>query len=148
MIPCAKAVVLAAGLILSVAYCAAIEPVYSKSGVAIRGYDPVAYHTDARPVAGNKDYQTTYQGAVWYFASAEHLARFQAEPARYAPQYGGYCAYAVSQGKTARIDPDAWAIVDGKLYLNYSAAIQKKWEKDRAAYIIAADAHWPKLLAE
>lgn len=115
-------------------------------GVAIKGYDPVAYFTAAKPVAGDKAFATEWQGATWRFASAENLALFKAEPAKYAPQFGGYCAWAVSQGYTAGIDPDAWKIVDGKLYLNYSLDVQKKWEKDVPGFIAAGNTNWPKLL--
>jgi hypothetical protein len=84
-------------------------------------------------------------GATWRFASAEHRDMFAASPEQYAPRYGGYCSYAVSQGHTASIDPEAWKIVDGKLYLNYSKGVQKMWEKDQAGYIGKADANWPGL---
>lgn len=117
-------------------------------GVAIDGYDPVAYFTDAKPVEGKKAFEHEWNGAVWRFASAEHRDRFAAEPEKYAPQYGGYCAWAVSQGYTAGIDPDAWTIRDDKLYLNYSLDIQKKWLADVEQRIEEGDANWPKLLAE
>ncbi|MEM1316419.1 MAG: YHS domain-containing (seleno)protein [Pseudomonadota bacterium] len=115
-------------------------------GHAIRGYDPVAYFTEGRPVEGSSDHELEHDGATWRFASAENLARFQADPAAYAPQYGGYCAWAVAQGKTASIDPEAWKIVDGKLYLNYNASIQERWEADIPGFIEAADANWPSVL--
>jgi len=122
------------------------DPVYQKGGFAIKGYDVVAYFTDGKPVEGSKEFQFEYNGAKWLFASADHLAKFKADPEKYAPQYGGYCAFAVSKGSTAKIEPDAWKIVDGKLYLNYSHSIQKKWEKDIAGYIKKADANWPKVI--
>src|SRR5438132_742149 len=96
-------------------------------GVAIKGYDPVAYFTDSKPVEGSSDFTFEWNGAKWRFANAGHLAAFKTAPEKYAPQYGGYCAWAVSQGYTAGIDPTARKIVDGKLYLNYSPDIQKKW---------------------
>jgi hypothetical protein len=86
-----------------------------------------------------------WQGTTWIFASAENRDRFQADPERYAPQYGGYCAYAVSKGHTASIDPKAWTIVDGKLYLNYSKGVKKKWEQDVPGNIVKADKNWPDL---
>src|ERR1043165_4499059 len=97
-----------------------VDPVFQHGVLAIRGYDPVAYYQQSAPAKGSSQYRYQWQGATWLFASAENRDRFQAEPEHYAPQYGGYCAYAVSKGRTASIDPEAWKIVDGKLYLNYS----------------------------
>ena len=91
-----------------------VDPVYQHGGLAIRGYDPVAYYQQSAPVKGSSQFSFQWQGATWLFASADNRDRFQAEPERYAPQYGGYCAYAVSKGRTASIDPEAWKIVDGK----------------------------------
>ena len=87
-------------------------------------------------------------GATWYFSTQTHKDLFEGDPEKYAPQYGGYCAYAVSQGITADIDPQAWKIVDGKLYLNLDKGIQEIWEKDMAGYITKANTNWPKLLGE
>lgn len=115
-------------------------------GVAIKGYDPVAYFTDAKPVSGKSEFSFEWMGATWRFASAAHRDTFKAAPEKYAPQYGGYCAWAVSEGHTAGIDPAAWKIVNGKLYLNYSLEIQKKWEGDVPGNIAKADINWPKLL--
>ncbi len=114
-------------------------------GLAIKGYDPVAYFTAGRPVEGDSDFVYEWRDATWRFASAAHRDLFAADPEKYAPQYGGFCAWAVSQGKTAPIDPDAWRIVDGKLYLNYSAKVQKTWEEDIPGFIQKADANWPQL---
>ena len=122
------------------------DPVYQKGGFAIEGYDAVAYFTDGKPTKGDPKYQFEYMGAKWLFASADHRDQFKADPEKYAPQYGGYCAYAVSKGSTAKIEPDAWKIVDGKLYLNYNHSIQKKWEKDISGHIKKADANWPKVI--
>jgi len=128
----------------------AVEPVYTGflSNVAIKGYDPVAYFTDGEPVEGKSEHSYEWHGAEWHFASAEHRDMFAADPEKYAPQYGGYCAWAVAQGKTAGIDPEAWKIVDGKLYLNYNKKIQSRWEKDAETNIAAADENWPKLVDE
>jgi hypothetical protein len=112
---------------------------------AIGGYDPVAYFTDHRAVRGSEEHAFSWQGARWLFASEAHRALFAASPARYAPAYGGYCAYAVSQGRTARIDPEAWSIVGGRLFLNYSLAIRQQWSGDRDRYIRDADARWPEV---
>ncbi|MGB0694079.1 MAG: YHS domain-containing (seleno)protein [Rhodospirillaceae bacterium] len=115
-------------------------------GNAIRGYDPVAYFTEGKAVEGSEDLELDWDGATWRFASAENLAAFKADPTKYAPQFGGYCAWAVSQGYTASIDPEAWDIVNGKLYLNYSTGIQKKWQQNRDANIAAGERNWPAAL--
>ncbi len=117
-------------------------------GVAIDGYDPVAYFTEGKPVEGSSDHVFEWMDAEWHFANAEHRAMFAADPETYAPAYGGYCAWAVSQGYTADIDPDAWRIVDGRLYLNYSRDIQKRWETDIVGHIRAGDANWPEIKSE
>ena len=124
------------------------DPVYTGNftNVAVEGYDPVAYFTEGKPVKGDKDFTTEYQGAEWRFSSQANLDAFLADPEKYAPQYGGYCAWAVSQGYTAKGDAKHWKIVDGKLYLNYNSSIQKKWEKDIPGFIQSADASWPTVL--
>jgi YHS domain-containing protein len=124
-------------------------PVYTGllSRVAVGGYDPVAYFTDGRPVRGTTEFRITHQGFEYRFASAEHLAAFRANPSRYLPQYGGYCAWAVSQGYTASGDPNHWRIVDGKLYLNYNAEIQTRWEGDIPGHITRANGNWPSVLS-
>ena len=115
-------------------------------GTAIDGTDPVAYFKESRPVAGSSDFTHDWNGATWRFSSAENRDLFVANPEKYAPQYGGYCAWAVSQGYTASTDPEAWDIVDGKLYLNYNKDVQAKWQTDRPGHIKSADANWPKVL--
>lgn len=123
------------------------EPVYqSFLGTAIDGTDPVAYFTEGRPVEGSSEFTYEWNGATWRFASAGNRDTFAAAPGRYAPQYGGYCAWAVSQGYTASTDPDAWKIVGGKLYLNYNEDVQKRWEADVPGNIESADDNWPKVL--
>jgi hypothetical protein len=122
-----------------------VEPVNGGGGTALKGYDPVAYFAQNQAVKGSPQFSYDWMNAKWLFATAENRDKFKASPEQYAPQYGGYCAYAVSQGRTAPIDPDAWRIVDGKLYLNYSKGVQKKWEQDRAGYIQKADQNWPGL---
>lgn len=113
--------------------------------LALKGHDPVAYFTQSKPVKGKKEFQTEWKGATWCFANEEHLNLFSKNPQKYAPQYGGYCAWAVSQGKTADIDPRQWAIEDGKLYLNYNHDIQEKWLKEKTILIRLADQRWPEL---
>ena len=117
-------------------------------GVAIEGTDPVAYFRDGRPVEGSSDYEHEWMGATWRFVSAANRDAFAADPEKYAPQYGGYCAWAVSQGYTAKIDPEAWKIVDGRLYLNYSKDVQAEWSEDIPGNIGKGDANWPKLRAD
>ena len=125
----------------------AVDPVNrTRTGLAIKGYDPVAYFTESKPVKGSSDHEHEWNGATWRFSSDENRALFAADPTRYAPQYGGYCAWAVSQNSTAGIDPSAWKIVDGKLYLNYSAKIQEKWSKDIPGNIASGDRNWPGLV--
>lgn len=116
-----------------------------RRGVAIDGYDPVAYFTLGRPVKGSKDYTATHQGATYRFSSAEHRDAFTADPQAYLPAFGGYCAYGVALGKKFSIDPEAWKIVDGKLYLNKNKSIQKEWLKDVPGHISKADAQWPQI---
>ncbi|MGI9433091.1 MAG: YHS domain-containing (seleno)protein [Myxococcota bacterium] len=134
-------------LLCSVGVAHAVAPVNETFfGVAIHGYDPVAYFDEGAPREGSKEHTLEWRGATWRFASAEHLERFRADPESFAPQYGGYCAYAVSQGATADGDPELWAIVDGKLYLNLNPAIQKRWDEDRPGYIQKGDRLWPGLV--
>ncbi len=123
-------------------------PVYTGlfSSVAVSGYDPVAYFTAQKPVKGDPKISTQYQGAEWHFSSAENREKFLAAPERYAPQYGGYCAWAAAQGYTASADPARWKIVGDKLYLNYDADVQKKWEASIPEFIQKADKNWPKIL--
>ena len=119
---------------------------FEESGIAISGADPVAYFTESAYVPGSDEFTQEWQGVTWKFASAENRDAFVADPDAYAPQYGGFCAYAVSQGYTAKIEPDAWRIVDGKLYLNFDQKIQKRWEKDIPGHIASANQNWPGVL--
>lgn len=132
---------------LSAAY--AVSPVNTQGAdkLAVHGYDAVAYFTDGKAVKGMSEFAQEYAGALYLFSSAGNRDQFAADPGKYAPQYGGYCAYAVAKGGTADIDPEAWTVKDGKLYLNYSLAVRATWLKDAAGYIQKADANWPKILA-
>jgi len=114
----------------------------------LKGYDPVAYFTAGKPVKGEAKFEYKFMGATYRFSSPANLELFKKEPEKYVPQYGSYCAYAVSQGYTAPVDPEAFDIVNGKLYLNYSKAVQKKWRENRDNYISAADKNWPELKAK
>lgn len=122
------------------------EHFYNNDGIAIDGSDPVAYFTEGRPVPGNAAHRLEWMGVTWLFASAANLETFAADPRAYAPQYGGYCAWAVSQGYTASSTPEAWKVVDGRLYLNYSRRIQRRWERDIPGNIAAANRNWPDVL--
>jgi YHS domain-containing protein len=116
------------------------------STLAAGGHDVVAYFTEAKPVKGSADYSTDYKGAEWRFSSAANLEKFKAAPAAFAPQYGGYCAWAVAQGYTAPGNPKNWSIVEGRLYLNYNDKVQADWLKDVPGFIRKADANWPRVL--
>lgn len=117
-----------------------------RSDTAILGYDPVAYFTLGKPTKGRDDLAFEYLGAKWKFSSQAHLELFKANPPKYAPQYGGYCAYGVSQDNLVGIEPDKFRIIDEKLYLNYDASVQETWSKDPAGYIRQADAKFQSLL--
>lgn len=122
---------------------------YSKSlenidshGVGIQGYDPVAYFSDNRPMKGIAQFQSSYEGVHYYFASADHLALFVANPSKFTPQFGGFCAYGVSKGSIVEIDPTAFQIVDGRLLLQYSHGIMEKFNKDSVGNLKKADENW------
>ena len=122
-------------------------PTYvDRKGMAIGGYDPVAYFKQEKAIAGRAEFQYEWNGGLWSFSSADNLASFQQNPEKYAPQYGGYCAYAVANNSYARIDPTIFTVDDGKLYLNYNARVQKRWRKKQSTFINDADEYWPQLL--
>ena len=121
---------------------------YADGGVALSGYDAVAYITRNEAVRGSPDHAVMWKGATWHFVSAENRSQFEMNPSAYAPQYGGYCAYAVSRGYTAKTDPEAFTVHDGKLYMNYSRQVQVLWDKDRPGHITSADANWPAVLSK
>jgi YHS domain-containing protein len=116
------------------------------STLAVGGYDTVAYFKVGKPVLGKAEFATEYKGATWRFSSRENLDAFKASPAAYAPQYGGYCAWAISQNYTASGDPLVWTIVGNRLFLNYDREVQAKWEKDIPGFIAKADKNWPGAL--
>ena len=121
-------------------------PVFTRRGIAIRGYDPVEYFRGNGPVKGDRDFETEWNGATWRFATAENRDLFAADPEAHAPQYGGYCAWAVANGYTASTDPDAWSLHDGKLYLNYSLGVRDTWSQDIPGNIAKGDSNWPGVL--
>ena len=135
---------LISGLLLSAGVVA--QP--SEQRLALKGYDPVAYFTENQPMKGSEELAYEWLGATWHFANAEHRELFTKQPLKYAPQYGGHCALGTAFGEsTANIDPEAWSIVDGKLYLQYSKSGREEWEQDRTNRIAAADQKWPEVQA-
>ncbi|HSL23868.1 MAG TPA: YHS domain-containing (seleno)protein [Vicinamibacterales bacterium] len=117
-----------------------------RDGLAVKGYDVVAYMTEGKPVEGNPAFEIEWNGARWQFANAAHRDLFVRSPEKYAPQFGGYCAWAVSRNYTADADPQAWSVVDGRLYLNYSKRVQSQWLEDVPGHIARARANWPAVL--
>lgn len=117
-----------------------------KDGVAIQGYDPVAFFADRKPVKGDARFSTTSEGAVYHFASAGHKMMFDANPSKYEPQYGGYCAYAASIDTISPIDPNYWEIVDGRLLLQHNQKAWDAWHKDATGNLVKADKNWPGLV--
>jgi YHS domain-containing protein len=118
---------------------------YAPDGVGASGYDVVAYFSEQRAAAGQKEFEAEYGGVLWRFASAENRDAFAAAPDKYLPQYGGHCAYGAAQGYLVKSEPTAWSIADGKLYLNYNIRIRERWLADRERYIQTANAKWPAL---
>jgi len=116
---------------------------FEKDGVAIHGYDPIAYFAEMKPVKGLPDFQAEYQGSTFYFSTATNRDRFMIQPDKFAPQYGGYCAFGMAKGHKAVIDPDAFTVVHDKLYLNYSETVRSQWVSDIPGYIRKANANWP-----
>jgi YHS domain-containing protein len=116
-------------------------------GLALQGHDPVAYFTQSKAVKGSVQWSVSHAGATYWFVNEANREAFLNAPQKYLPQYGGYCAYGVAQGAKPDIDPNAFAVVNGKLYLNLSPAIQKRWQQDVSGHIQAADAKWPELSA-
>ena len=118
----------------------------ASGGLALKGYDAVAYFTEGRAVEGRGEFTHAWKGAVWRFASAANRDAFARDPEKYAPQYGGYCAWGISQAKFFDGDPLVWKIVGGKLYVNYNQDIEKTWAQDVPGFIARADVNWPRLI--
>ena len=118
-----------------------------RDGVILDGYDAVAFFTDHKPVKGNAAIHSAYEGATYYFASAEHKQAFDQEPAKYAPQFGAFCAYAVSRGHTAAISVDTFSIVDGRLLLQHNAKAVRLWSENVPGNLARADKYWPRVVA-
>ena len=119
--------------------------VFEKDGMAINGYDPVAYFTERKPVKGTEQYRADYLGAVFLFASAGNREQFVANPTKFAPQYGGFCAYGMAKGYKAATDPAAFTVVGDKLYLNYNGTVRALWALDIPGHVTKADQHWPEV---
>ncbi|NOD92271.1 YHS domain protein [Ruegeria sp. HKCCD4884] len=134
-------------LFLSSVAFAQDKPVYfATEGVALAGYDPVTYFEGATPVMGAPENAVMWKGAKWHFSSAENRERFESNPRAFAPQFGGYCSYAMANGVLKSTDPNAWQVVDGRLYLTHSPQIEVMWRQDRAEYIEMAEENWPVIL--
>lgn len=136
-----------AGLALSMVALASSSGEFNESnGVAIKGYDPVAFFKDNKPVRGKDDLRFEYKGSTFVFANADNRAAFVANPEKYAPQYGGYCAFGTARGYKADIDPLAFTVINDRLYLNYNLQIQRDWSADSGRFIRQADERWPMVV--
>jgi YHS domain-containing protein len=136
-------------LLVNLAFAADPDIFEHRKKGAIKGADAVAYWSlpaNSKAIRGSDEYRYEWRGAVWKFANAQNLAMFKADPEKYAPEFGGYCAFAVSHGFTKSVDPDRWDIVDGKLYLNYNGIAQRKWRKDQDLAIVRGHKNWPEVL--
>jgi YHS domain-containing protein len=121
------------------------SPVFVTAEGAIRGYDPVAFFKEQKPILGSREIHYTWNGAVWYFSSVENKEAFENDPEKFAPQYGGYCAYGTANGYKAPSHPETGCVVDGKLYFNYNKQVQKDWNNNRSELIQKADKNWPEV---
>lgn len=133
-------------IMLPLATWAQKSAVYSKNGIALHGYDPVAFFISKEPRKGDSSIRFNWQGATWYFENQQNAQLFIANPSQYAPQYGGYCAFGASRGYKAPTAIDTWTIADGKLYFNYNQKVKTVWVKDQAAFINKADSNWTTIM--
>jgi YHS domain-containing protein len=129
--------------VLPVLSQAQVSEIFTTDEGAIQGYDAVAYFTEGKPIKGSNEFTFKHKNETWYFASADHLQKFKANPEKFTPQFGGYCAYGMSRGYKAKTDPEAWTIVDGKLYLNYNLDVRKIWNEKQMEFIEKANSNWP-----
>ena len=132
-------------MFISVVSYAQNAEIFSNKKGAINGYDAVAYFKESKPVKGDTQFNYQWKDANWYFSNKENLETFKADPDKYIPQYGGYCAYGTSEGHKATTEPDAWTIADGKLYLNYNKDVKVEWNKNQSELIKKADKNWIEL---
>lgn len=138
-----NSMILAGMLSFSVSsFAADIDVSADANDLAIQGYDPVAYFTESKPMKGSADFTATYKNAIYHFANQENRDAFKADPTAYAPQYGGYCAFGVAMEKKFDTDPEAWKVVDGKLYLNLDKSVQQRWLADMDELITTANGNW------
>ena len=137
-----KRILLGLSLFVSSTLSAQQDEIYVKDNAAIGGYDVVSYFKEGRPVKGSSEFSVMYKGVNWVFSNKANADLFKATPEKYEPQYGGYCAFGCSRGYKAKTSPDAWTIVEGKLYLNYNTDVRDTWNKDQHVYIKKADANW------
>lgn len=142
------AIILSTTILVHFTACTQQPEVYSSSGVAVNGYDVVSYFTELKPVKGSKDHSFQWKNTVWYFSSDKNLELFKSDPDKYAPQFGGYCAFGVAEDHTAPTKPDAWTIVDDKLYLNYNIDVRKMWREKQTEYIEQGNKNWPEVLSK
>lgn len=131
--------------IVSLSIRAQESEVFNVSEKAVNGYDVVAYFIQGKPMEGNTEFFYDWKGTTWHFVSAKNLQTFKENPEKYAPQYGGYCAYGMAKGYKAPTEPGAWAIVNGKLYLNYNKNVQKLWNENQSKFIEKSDKNWPEI---
>jgi YHS domain-containing protein len=144
-----KSTLLAFLLIISFAsHLPAKDAIFNKDGIAILGYDPVSYFTEKKAKLGDKKFKFLWKGSTWLFSSQEHLELFKKTPEIYAPKYGGYCAYGLSKGQFAKVDPTSWKVIDHKLYLNYNHKINQRWANQLSKNIKKGDQHWLNLKGE
>src|SRR5688500_5483675 len=145
-------ITLCVGIAVTLAACSKDETAVgintASDRLALRGFDTVAYFVADNAVKGNAKYEYVWNGAKWLFSSEENMKMFQANPETYAPQFGGYCSFAVSEGYTADADPEAWKVVDGKLYLNYNKQVREKWEKNQDERIEKGKSNWESFKAK
>jgi YHS domain-containing protein len=138
-------------IIAALAFVTAIQvhaqqsEIFAPGGKAIKGYDPVAFFKESKPVKGSDKFQYKWKDATWFFSTSENLEAFKADPEKYAPQYGGYCAYGTSQGHKAPTQTDTWTVLNDKLYFNYNDKVKELWTKDQANLIKVADEKWPEV---
>lgn len=137
-----KKILLGLSLFVSLNLFAQQDEIYARDNVAVNGYDVVAYFKESKPVKGIEEFKVSYKSVNWFFANKENADKFKSDPGKFEPQYGGYCAFGCSRGYKAKTNPDAWTIVDGKLYLNYNTDVRDTWNKDQQGYIKKADTNW------
>lgn len=138
-------IIAALALVTAIQVHAQQSEIFAPGGKAIKGYDPVAFFKESKPVKGSDKFQYKWKDATWLFSTNENLEAFKTDPEKYAPQYGGYCAYGTSQGHKAPTQTDTWTVLNDKLYFNYNDKVKELWTKDQANLIKVADEKWPEV---